>query len=143
MSGAYDLFELWQREGVLIRAVATVATVIAPASAFVTACVGITTRDAPTPRESYATVGWEFVHIVIDDCTRLAYAEVLPNEKATTAIAFLARAVAFYERHGMHVERLLTDNGSTYRSTVHAIACRSLGIRRSANAISLEVSSNC
>jgi transposase len=55
------------------------------------------------------TVGWEFVHIAIDDCTRLAYAEVLPNEKATTAIAFLARAVAFYERHGMHVEQLLTD----------------------------------
>ena len=75
------------------------------------------------------TVGWEFVHIAIDDCTRLAYAEVLPNEKATTAIAFLARAVAFYERHGMHVEQLLTDNGSAYRSTVHAIACRSLGIR--------------
>jgi transposase InsO family protein len=73
--------------------------------------------------------GWEFVHIAIDDCTRLAYAEVLPNEKATTAIAFLTRAVAFYQRHGMHVEQLLTDNGSPYRSTVHAIACRSLGIR--------------
>jgi transposase len=74
-------------------------------------------------------VGWEFVHIAIDDCTRLAYAEVLSDEKATTAIAFLRRAVAFYERHGMHVEQLLTDNGSAYRSTMHAIACRSLGIR--------------
>ena len=75
------------------------------------------------------TVGWEFVHIAIDDCTRLAYAEVLPDEKATTAIAFLRRAVAFFERHGISVERLLTDNGSAYRSTVHAIACRALGIR--------------
>jgi transposase InsO family protein len=75
------------------------------------------------------TVGWEFVHIAIDDCTRLAYAEVLPNEKATTAIAFLRRAVAFFDRHGIQVERLLTDNGSAYRSTVHAIACRTLGIR--------------
>jgi len=75
------------------------------------------------------TVGWECVHIAIDDCTRLAYAEVLRDEKATTAIAFLRRAVAFFERHGMHVEQLLTDNGSPYRSAVHAIACRTLGIR--------------
>jgi transposase InsO family protein len=74
-------------------------------------------------------VGWEFVHIAIDDCTRLAYAEVLQDEKAVTAIAFLRRAVAFFERHGIKVERLLTDNGSAYRSTVHAIACRALGIR--------------
>jgi len=55
------------------------------------------------------TVGWEFVHIAIDDCTRLAYAEVLGDEKASTVIAFLKRAVAFYERHGMHVKQLLTD----------------------------------
>jgi transposase InsO family protein len=75
------------------------------------------------------TVGWEFVHIAIDDCTRLAYAEVLSDEKAITAIAFLRRAVAFFERHGMHVEQLLTDNGSAYRSAVHAIACKTLGIR--------------
>jgi transposase InsO family protein len=75
------------------------------------------------------TTGWEFVHIAIDDCTRLAYAEVLSDEKATTAVAFLRRAVAFFERHGIKVERLLTDNGSPYRSTVHAIACRALGIR--------------
>jgi transposase InsO family protein len=73
--------------------------------------------------------GWEFVHIAIDDCTRLAYVEVLTDEKATTAIAFLARAVAFYRRHGITVERLITDNGSAYRSTVHAIACRAMGIR--------------
>jgi transposase InsO family protein len=75
------------------------------------------------------TVGWEFVHIAIDDATRLAYAEVLDDERATTAIAFLRRAVAFFDRHGVVVERLLTDNGSAYRSTIHAIACRALGIR--------------
>jgi transposase InsO family protein len=73
--------------------------------------------------------GWEYVHVCVDDCTRLAYAEVLPDEKASTAIAFLRRAVAFYRRHGIRVERLLTDNGSAYRSTVHALACRALGIR--------------
>jgi transposase InsO family protein len=75
------------------------------------------------------TVGWEFVHVAIDDCTRLAYAEVLSDEKATTAIGFLRRAIAFFGRHGVTVERLITDNGSPYRSTVHAIACRALGIR--------------
>jgi transposase InsO family protein len=73
--------------------------------------------------------GWECVHIAIDDATRLAYAEVLSDEKATTAIGFLRRAIAFYERHGMQVQELLTDNGSPYRSAVHAIACRVLGIR--------------
>jgi transposase InsO family protein len=75
------------------------------------------------------TVGWEFVHIAIDDATRLAYAEVLGDEKASSAIAFLRRAVAFFGRHGIAVERLLTDNGSPYRSTIHASACRALGIR--------------
>jgi transposase InsO family protein len=73
--------------------------------------------------------GWEFVHIAIDDATRLAYAEVLSNEKATTAIGFLRRAIAFFKRHGMTVRELLTDNGAAYRSAVHAIACRTLGIR--------------
>ena len=73
--------------------------------------------------------GWEYVHIAIDDYSRLAFAEVLPDEKATTAIGFLRRAVDFYRRHGISVERILTDNGSAYRSTVHALACRALGIR--------------
>jgi transposase InsO family protein len=75
------------------------------------------------------SIGWEYVHIAIDDATRLAYAEVLSDEKATTAIGFLRRAIAFYESHGMTVLELLTDNGSAYRSTVHAIACRAIGIR--------------
>jgi transposase InsO family protein len=75
------------------------------------------------------TAGWESVHIAIDDCTRLAYAEVLPDQTRPTVIAFLQRAVAFYARHGITVERLLTDNGGAYRSAQHAVACRSLGIR--------------
>ena len=75
------------------------------------------------------TVGWEFVHVAIDDATRLAYVEVLGDEKAVTAIAFLRRAVEHFSSYGMTVEQLITDNGSAYRSTVHAIACRTLGIR--------------
>jgi transposase InsO family protein len=54
---------------------------------------------------------------------------VLPDEKATTAVGFLRRAIAFYKRRAMTVEQLLTDNGSAYRSTMHAIACRTLGVR--------------
>ena len=75
------------------------------------------------------TVGWEYVHVAVDDYSRLAYAEVLADETGTTAIGFLKRAVAFYARYGIKVERVLTDNGSCYRSVVHALACRALGIR--------------
>ena len=74
------------------------------------------------------TVGWEYVHVAIDDATRLAYVEVLTDEKAITAIGFL-RAVAHYASYGVQVERLITDNGGAYRSTIHAIACRTLDIR--------------
>jgi transposase InsO family protein len=74
-------------------------------------------------------VGWEYVHIAIDDATRLAYVEVLDDEKAVTAVGFLRRATKHFGRHGITVKQLITDNGSAYRSTVHAIACRALGIR--------------
>src|SRR5919198_5800956 len=74
-------------------------------------------------------VGWEYVHIAIDDATRLAYVEVLADEKALTAVGFLRRAVKYFADYGVRAERLITDNGSAYRSTVHAIACRALGIR--------------
>jgi transposase InsO family protein len=80
-------------------------------------------------REGKRQTGWEFVHVCIDDATRIAYVEVLSDEKATTAVAFLGRALEFYRRHGIRVERLMTDNGSAYRSTVHALACRLHGIR--------------
>jgi transposase InsO family protein len=75
------------------------------------------------------TIGWEFVHIAIDDATRLAYVEVLADEKALTAIGFLRRAVEHYKSYGITTQALITDNGSAYRSTVHAIACRTLRIR--------------
>jgi transposase InsO family protein len=73
--------------------------------------------------------GWEYVHVCVDDATRLAYAEVLSDEKATTTAAFLRRAVAFYRRHGIAVEAVLTDNGAGYRSTLHSLCCRRLGIK--------------
>ena len=77
----------------------------------------------------HLTIGWEYVHVCVDDHSRLAYAEVLPDQKTLTAIGFLQRAVAFYRRHGIQVERVLTDNGSAYVSTLHALACKALGIR--------------
>lgn len=83
--------------------------------------------DADGHRRNLA--GWEYVHIAIDDATRLAYVEVLTDEKAITAIGFLRRAVHHFTGYGITVERLITDNGGAYRSTVHAIACRALGIR--------------
>jgi len=84
-----------------------------------------TDRDGKRRRKA----GWEYVHIAVDDYSRLAYAEVLADEKALTAVGFLRRAVAFYDRHGIQVERLLTDNGSAYRSRLHTLACRTLRIR--------------
>jgi transposase InsO family protein len=86
-------------------------------------------RDRFTDARGYGVAGWEFVHIAIDDATRLAYAEVLADERARTAIAFLRRALAFFEAHGITAERVMTDNGSCYRSTMHAVACRALGLR--------------
>jgi transposase InsO family protein len=75
------------------------------------------------------TVGWEYVHVAVDDYSRLAYAEVLRDEKASTAAGFLRRAASYYRRHGIEIERILTDNGSCYRGVVHAVACRRLGIK--------------
>jgi transposase InsO family protein len=69
------------------------------------------------------------VHIAIDDATRLAYVEVLADEKAATAVGFLARAIEFFARHGIRCEAVITDNGSPYISNAHAIACRQLGLR--------------
>jgi transposase InsO family protein len=74
-------------------------------------------------------IGWERVHVCVDDATRLAYAEVLPDEKAATVIGFLRRVVAHYRSHGIDVERLMTDNGSAYVSVAHALACKAMGIK--------------
>jgi transposase InsO family protein len=73
--------------------------------------------------------GWDFVHVCVDDATRLAYVEVLPDERGETAVGFLRRAIAWFSERGVKVERLMTDNGAPYRSTVHSLACRQFGIR--------------
>jgi len=80
-------------------------------------------------RRDQGKKGWEYVHVAVDDYSRLAYVEVLADERATTATGFLRRALAHYRRHGVIVERVLTDNGACYRGVVHALACRQLGIR--------------
>jgi transposase InsO family protein len=74
-------------------------------------------------------IGWEYVHVAIDDATRLAYVEVLANEKAATAAGFLRRAIAHFAAFGIRVQRLMTDNGNAYRSAIHALACKALGIK--------------
>src|SRR5215210_1575226 len=88
---------------------------------------GPTRTDAAGVRRGL--VGWECVHVAVDDFSRLAYVEVLPDEKAATAIGFLERAVAFFATHGIRVERVMTDNGSAYVSHAHQLACKRLGIR--------------
>jgi transposase InsO family protein len=79
--------------------------------------------------KSIRLAGWEFVHVAIDDHSRLAYAEVLSDETAATATGFLQRALNFFAGYGIRVERVMTDNGSPYVSHLHAHICRELGIR--------------
>lgn len=74
-------------------------------------------------------IGWEFVHVCIDDATRLAYVEVLRDERGVTAAAFLRRAAAWYRKHGITVERVMTDNGSGYVSCDFRQACAELAAR--------------
>jgi transposase InsO family protein len=75
--------------------------------------------------------GWEFVHVMVDDHSRLAYAEVFQGkgENARQAVTFLRRGLRFFAEQGVTVERVMSDNGSGYVSTAHAIACRALGLR--------------
>jgi transposase InsO family protein len=73
--------------------------------------------------------GYEFVHVAVDDASRLAYVEVLSDEGGVTTTKFLWRALAWFRRHGIRVRRLLTDNGSGYRSGRFARLCRSAGLR--------------
>ena len=72
--------------------------------------------------------GWNRVHVAIDDHSRIAFVEELPDESPATTAAFLHRAVRFYAGHGITVERVLTDNGGCYRSHAFAEACDELGI---------------
>lgn len=72
--------------------------------------------------------GWEFLHIAIDDRTRLAYAELLPDEKAVSCVAFLRRAAAFFSRHGIRIQRVMSDNGCGYKNDFTA-AVNALGAK--------------
>ena len=74
-------------------------------------------------------IGWEAVHVAIDDCTRLAYAEVLADEQQATTAGFLHRAVRYFARRGIVVRRVMTDNGSAYRSRTFATALATQGLR--------------
>lgn len=82
-------------------------------------------RDAGTRR---STLGYGYVHAAVDDHTRLAYAEVLDDEKATTAVAFMHRAAQWFNTHNIHVETVMTDNGSCYRSRLWADTLAATGI---------------
>jgi transposase InsO family protein len=74
-------------------------------------------------------IGWECVHVAIDDFSRAAYVEVLPNETGLTTAAFLRRAVAWYKQQGIRIERILTDNGSAYRSGLVENVCQDLDVK--------------
>jgi transposase InsO family protein len=80
-------------------------------------------------RRDQGKKGWEFVHVCVDDATRLAYVEVLGDERGESAAGFLRRACEWFRSMGVVVERVMSDNGSCYRSGIHAQACRELGLR--------------
>jgi len=74
-------------------------------------------------------IGWEFVHVAIDDASRLAFSQIRPDEKKESATAFLKAAVAYYNSLGITVARVMTDNGSCYRAFDFRNACRDLGLK--------------
>ena len=74
-------------------------------------------------------IGWEFVHVCIDDASRIAFSQVLGDEKKQSAIAFLHAAIAYYASLGITVTRVMTDNGSCYKSFAFKDACKALGLR--------------
>jgi len=74
-------------------------------------------------------IGWEFVHVCIDDASRIAFSQILPDEKKESAIAFLKAAVAYYASLGVTVARVMTDNGSCYKAFAFRDACKALGIK--------------
>jgi transposase InsO family protein len=74
-------------------------------------------------------IGWEFVHVCIDDASRIAFSRVMKDERKASAVAFLAAAVAYYASLGVTIERVMTDNGSSYRSKAFARVCSRLGLK--------------
>ena len=81
------------------------------------------------PRTRVKGVGWEYVHVAIDDASRVAYAEVLRDERGTTSAGFLRRAVGYFARYGVRIERVMTDNGPAYLSRRHAQQCARLMLK--------------
>ena len=74
-------------------------------------------------------IGWDHLHVAVDDASRLAYTELLPDDRKESATAFLARALAWFARHGVTVERVMTDNGSAYRSAAFKADIQANGLR--------------
>jgi len=74
-------------------------------------------------------VGWEFVHVCIDDASRIAFSQIRPDEKASSAVPFLKAAIAYYAGLGVTVTRVMTDNGSCYKAFAFREACKALGLR--------------
>jgi transposase InsO family protein len=74
-------------------------------------------------------IGWEHLHVCVDDASRLAYTEILPDERKASACGFLTRALAFFQAHGVTVERVMTDNGSAYRSHLFKSCIAQAGLR--------------
>jgi transposase InsO family protein len=74
-------------------------------------------------------IGWEFVHVCIDDASRIAFSRVMNDEKKESVVAFLKAAVAYYASLGVRIERVMTDNGSCYRSKAFARTCKILGLK--------------
>ena len=79
--------------------------------------------------QSNSRGGWEFVHVCIDDASRVAFSRIMKSERKACAVAFLKAAVAYYKSLGVTILRVMTDNGSCYRSRAFAKACRQLGIK--------------
>jgi transposase InsO family protein len=73
--------------------------------------------------------GWEFVHVAIDDASRIAFSQILPDEKKESAVAFLNAAIAYYASLGVTVARVMTDNGGCYKSRAFRAACNTLGLK--------------
>jgi transposase InsO family protein len=75
-------------------------------------------------------IGWEFVHVCIDDASRVAFVQVMPDQRKESAVAFLEAAIAYYASLGIKMQRVMTDNGSCYRSKAFRTACKRLGLRQ-------------
>jgi len=90
---------------------------------------GDRTRQSNRRGTKRGGTGWEFVHVCIDDASRIGFSQIKPDEKARSAVPFLKAAVAYYASLGVQVQRVMTDNGSCYKSFAFARACKRLGLR--------------